>query len=97
MGFIIESGLDMIRNEREKQLAVRGFDDKHDDVHAGEELAQAAAYYAIPEGREPMPSFPETWDPKWAKKDKHTRIRQLAIAGALCAAEIDRLRRAGKK
>lgn len=36
---------------------------------------------------------PWPWDSKWDKREKHDRIRQLTIAGALIAAEIDRLLR----
>lgn len=38
--------------------------------------------------RDPWP-----WDAEWDKRGKHDRLRQLAIAGALIAAEIDRLQR----
>jgi len=31
------------------------------------------------------------WDHSWDKRGKHDRLRRLAIAGALIAAEIDRL------
>jgi hypothetical protein len=37
---------------------------------------------------------PWPWDSEWDKRKKHDRIRQLEIAGALIAAEIDRLERA---
>lgn len=37
---------------------------------------------------------PWPWDDEWDKREKHDRIRQLTIAGALIAAEIDRLLRA---
>jgi hypothetical protein len=36
---------------------------------------------------------PWPWDSAWDKRSKHDRIRQLEIAGALIAAEIDRLER----
>jgi len=36
---------------------------------------------------------PWPWDKSWDKRGKHDRIRQLEIAGALVAAEIDRLQR----
>lgn len=39
---------------------------------------------------------PWPWDEEWDKRDKHGRIRRLEIAGALIAAEIDRLQRSGK-
>ena len=41
------------------------------------------------EWRDPWP-----WGPEWDKRNKHDRIKALAIAGALIAAEIDRLQRA---
>jgi hypothetical protein len=42
----------------------------------------------------PIEMFLQTgWDARWAKRDRKTRLRQLAIAGALIAAEIDRLLR----
>lgn len=44
---------------------------------------------------EPIPIWP--FDPKCDKRNKHSRIRQLEIAGALIAAEIDRLVRNGHK
>ncbi len=34
---------------------------------------------------------PWPWDDAYDKREKHNRIRQLEIAGALIAAEIDRL------
>jgi hypothetical protein len=37
---------------------------------------------------------PWPWAEKWDKRKKHSRVRQLEIAGALIAAEIDRLTRA---
>lgn len=38
-------------------------------------------------------SDPWPWERGWDKRKKHDRIRQLEIAGALIAAEIDRLER----
>ncbi len=35
------------------------------------------------------------WDPEWDKREEHPPLRRLVIAGALIAAEIDRLLRAG--
>jgi hypothetical protein len=36
---------------------------------------------------------PWPWEEEWDKRQKHDRLRQLVIAGALIAAEIDRLKR----
>lgn len=86
-----------------------GWSPSHDDDHDGGELAMAAATYAGAAGRmaiEPHRLWP--FDPKWWKgpdpvvawgdeskgyTSRAQRIRALAKAGALCAAEIDRLRR----
>jgi hypothetical protein len=47
------------------------------------------------------PLWPKTWAPSWDKRREHIArggpVRALAIAGALIAAEIDRLERAAKK
>jgi len=88
MGMIPKSGIEMIAEERQLQVAIKVFTPEHDDTHTAEELAQAAAFYADPSGKA---EFPTTWNKRWNKKDTHNRIRQLTIAGALCAAEIDRL------
>ena len=42
--------------------------------------------FAKKEWRDPWP-----WESEWDKREKHPRIRRLEIAGALIAAEIDRL------
>ena len=40
--------------------------------------------------------FPDFWDTVHAKKNRLPRRRQLEVAGALTAAELDRLERAGE-
>lgn len=37
--------------------------------------------------------WPCEWEKEWDKREKHGRLRQLTIAGALIAAELDRLQR----
>ncbi|HCT33652.1 MAG TPA: hypothetical protein DF966_10890, partial [Sulfitobacter sp.] len=41
--------------------------------------------------------WPSEWDDEWDKRDQLDRRRKLVIAGALIAAEIDRLDRASKR
>ena len=41
--------------------------------------------------------YPPNWNEFWDKRRKHSRIRRLVIAGALIAAEIDRLARAKRR
>lgn len=97
------SGVELIAEERQRQISQEGWTPEHDDNHDRCELAKAAACYAIQtvEARHlagtvdylnapPLGEWP--WDEAWWKpKDP---IRDLVKAGALIAAEIDRLRRA---
>jgi hypothetical protein len=88
-----KDGATMILQERQRQTTAEGFSSAHDDAHLGGELAQAAAFYAYPDEPDPAALWPKSWSSEWNKKAKHQRVRQLVIAGALCAAVSDRLRR----
>jgi hypothetical protein len=81
----------LIRAERERQIASEGWTAEHDDQWLNGELATAAAYYALPAEAGTPPLWP--WACEWNKKEKHNRLRQLVIAGALIVAEIERLQR----
>lgn len=90
-------GTYLIAQERLRQVMAEGWTAAHDDDHFGGSLAIAAACYATHGtgvsvvdhgGADAWP-----WEGKWDKREKHDRIRQLVIAGALIAAEIDRLQR----
>ena len=89
----MRSGTELITQERERQKTEEKYTGEHDDAHTDEELARFAAFYAHPDNPNPSELYPKNWDKKWDKRKNHTRVRQLAIAGALCAAEIDRLQR----
>lgn len=93
-------GVDLIALERRRQLQVEGWTAEHDDAHDDEELSVAAACYAVAGlnnievvDRGTVDAWP--WDEIWDKREQHPRLRRLVIAGALIAAEIDRLLRAG--
>lgn len=85
-------GAERIRIERRRQRAVKGYDPDHDFAHDRGELALAAACYAspvpllTPGGADPWP-----WDAEYDKRGTHGRERELEKAGALIAAELDRL------
>ena len=84
------SGIAYIEAERERQIRIKGFSAEHDKQHRHDELAQAAACYAMPEYLRDMPrDWP--WQLSRFKPDPEDRIHELAKAGALIAAEIDRL------
>ena len=103
----IESGVRMILEERQRQIEKEGWSDAHDDGHRVGELALAAVCYAAPYPIYIRPLAPASegirfvdpwpWAKQWDKRKKHGRLKQLAIAGALIAAEIERLQRLGIK
>ena len=88
--------------ERIRQKSVEGWTPKHDAQHSQGELAIAAACYALNK----MPVDEGLWDeetaewwpwhPDWDKREKHSRERSLAIAAALCMAELDRIEESKK-
>ena len=83
-------GVNLIEAERERQIYQEGWTEEHDDKHVNNELALAAACYAVPDVFS-QGYWPPTWDLSWYKPT--TRIRDLVKAGALIAAEIERLQR----
>lgn len=83
-------GINLIEAERNRQIHAEGWTEEHDDKHVNNELALAAACYAVPDVFS-QGYWPPTWDLSWYKST--TRIRDLVKAGALIAAEIDRLKR----
>lgn len=101
------TGIERIAVERRRQVEQEGWTPEHDDNHEKGALGMAAACYAAPfrifllsgfsaevEGnRVEMVHDAWPWEAAWDKRRKHSRLRQLEIAGALIAAEIDRLLR----
>ena len=95
--------IELITAERQRQIEVEGRTAEHDRQHKNGELALVAACYAIPGDRRSWVSgviskgradlivklFP--WALTWFKPTPDDRIRELTKAGALIAAEIDRL------
>ena len=95
------SGVNLIFAERERQKFDEGWTAEHDAEHTYGELADAAASYAMtPDTRATItavcmerdglpPTWP--WDKQWWKPTPDNRIMELVKAGALIAAEIDRM------
>lgn len=93
-------GVELIAVERQRQVDDEGWTYAHDDEHQAGELAEAATCYS-------MAALYNTqgWNPKrvierisWPWEIDHWKpsddpIRNLVKAGALIAAEIDRLQR----
>ena len=91
------TGAERIAAERQRQIESEGWSEDHDRQWVGGELAIAAACYAVHDyfGIEVVntidrrDAFP--FCTEWDKREKHDELRRLTIAGALIAAEIDRL------
>lgn len=94
----MKTGIELIAEERQRQIEVEGWTPEHDAEHDFGELAGAAACYALSTVFEKDgigikrvigDFWPSSWDTSWWKpKDKITDLKR---AGALIAAEIDRL------
>jgi len=99
-----EKGIERIATERKRQINEEGYCLTKDDYYKKEELVMAAVCYAMPNElkRKMVNLSPSTsssllsivwpWDIAYWKPTKD-RIRELEKAGALIAAEIDRLLR----
>ena len=91
------TGVDLIAQERARQVTEEGYDADHDAERGDGSLVLAAVCYALPpERRARMPGVPDSWPPAmypWEPVSwkPSTRLRDLARAGALIAAEMDRL------
>lgn len=83
-------GIKRIANERVRQMTEEVWPPEHDDLHTDGEMAQAAAAYAI-HSRGGMGTDLWPWEASWWKP--RDRLRDLERAGALIAAEIDRILR----
>lgn len=84
-----KSGVDLIGEEREEQLNVHEFTIGRDKKVNGDGQLAEAAIYVI--SKDPY-HFPKDWNTEWyTKLTKKKGIEALKVAGALIAAEIDRL------
>lgn len=92
----MKSGIELIAEERQEQLEKHGWNLMHDVLHTDGALAKVAATLAA-NGTDLRTicagSAYGTNDNPWGLVDKlqNDRIHQLRVAGALIAAEIDRL------
>lgn len=83
------NGVDLITAERKRQIDAEGWTPEHDDEHVLGALAHAAAVYASD-----RVDIANVWPWPDEKPKIKDELSNLVRAGALIAAEIDRLLRA---
>ena len=95
----METGIELIAAERERQITAEGWTPAHDDAHQNAEMTHGARCYlghalGLEYGMERQPRKPIEWpwDAEWWKPSTDP-VRDLVKAAALIAAEIDRLSR----
>ena len=96
------TGIELIAKEREEQIEKHGFNAEHDarQYNSKGELIQAACYLLCKDSLliEAHPSnlryalFPSAWNEDYKTKfDQKDDLQSIIVAGALIAAEIDRI------
>ena len=102
----MKTGVDLIAQERNRQIEEEKWDSDHDDSHTSMCLTTASASYALDVAAR-HGKVHESWsktfkdcsdkiwpfDDEWFKPTPDDPVRQLVKAGALIAAEIHRLQR----
>lgn len=89
----MKSGVELIAEERIRQIENECYSEQHDDEHKKGEMAISAASYALTDIRQDIAI--SLWPFGSCEFKPKSRIKNLIRAGALIAAEIDRLQRAG--
>jgi hypothetical protein len=91
------TGSELIAEERKRQIEVEGYTSYHDDQYEAGELTGAARSYAHEAQLQvcniKSNEFPPISWPDWVWKPSDDPVRNLVKAGALIAAEIDRIQR----
>lgn len=93
----LECGVMRIAEERGRQIRV-GWSPEHDDSHTGRDLIRAAVAYLLLEvdGESHAEPAESAWPWSDGSFKPGTSVENLTRAGALVAAEIDRLQRLAK-
>lgn len=96
-----KTGVELIAEERQRQITKHGFTAEHhaehDEWYEKYQLQYAATTLLMHELVDDVRAhvhLPEGWDMEWFMDlNRRSRKERLIIAGALIAAEIDRLQR----
>lgn len=91
-------GVELIAIERKRQIEELKWDYKDKELYDNNELASAAAVYALPQDdiefldgqlEQDSVKLLWPWNNKYYKPTPNDRVRELVKAGALIAAQID--------
>ena len=86
----MKTAIELITKERAEQIEKHGFDSSHDETNDDGELRHVAA--CLITGAKTY--YPDHWDKSFLVKfEAKDDIERLVVAGALIAAEIDRLKK----
>lgn len=90
----LSSGAKLITAERDRQRSTEGYSYTHDDSHVNFEMTRSAVAYALHAtgSRDAAADYWPFGSCEW-KPNADNPVRDLVKAGALIAAEIDRLQR----
>lgn len=96
------TAIELIAAERQRQITEEGYTAENDSSYFNQELATAAACYALPENlrraygaKEKLWPWSSAFQNDGWKPTPDNRIKELVKAGALILAEIDRLQAEG--
>ena len=108
----MKTAIELIAEERNRQITSEGYTPEHDDTHTEGELSKAAAVYAYDPNyyvnlnsvdNNRLAVMLATRYNQWPFEQNmfnpapNDRIRELVKAGALIVAEIERLQRKGEQ
>ncbi len=99
----MKPGTELIAEERQEQITRHGYTAGHDDHHTSGMLIKVAAILAVNgtdafvnDNADEACTGDNTWGLEGKLAGDENKIHRLKIAGALIAAEIDRVQRANK-
>ena len=88
----MKTGIELITDERTRQIEIEGWTKEHDAEHGKYDLLAAAICYAHNAGQFKSGCPREwPWGDEWWKPTAGNKIRDLIKAGALIAAQIDKM------
>ncbi len=92
------TAIELISAERQRQQSALGWNREHDDQHKDHAIAINAAHCLLHGTDCSISDWRRDERPDWGLDEKHKsdRVKQLTIAGALVAAELDRVLRSAK-